>query len=178
MLPPKLLMRYGFWMGWVGLALGFAACKGASHAPAATAFDAAAYMPVYPPLPASAPAGLVVTPAPALSPRGPVTQARNAQVQAWLDTVAARNAKVELARGFRIQVYAGADRAAAMHAKETLYRRYPELEPYLAYTQPSFRLVCGDFLSRTEAQLAARRLTKHFSDPLIVPAQVRLKRDL
>jgi hypothetical protein len=62
-----------------------------------------------------------------------------------------------------------------MEAKEALYRLLTGTEVYMTYTAPSFRLVCGDYLSRIEAQLAARALAHHFAAPLIVAAQVRLR---
>ena len=132
----------------------------------------------------AAPAEVVTTPTaeapkPAAKPkvqvRPPVLHARNTAVSHWLDTVAARNKKIKLAKGYRIQVYAGQDRATAMAAKEALYRHYPTTEAYMTYTPPSFRLVCGDYLSRLEALMAARALAEHFPAPLIIPAQVRLR---
>ncbi len=108
-------------------------------------------------------------------PRPAVVHARNLAVAAWLDTVAARNAKVRLAKGYRIQIYTGPDRAKAMAAKETLYRNHPELQVYLTYQAPNFRLVCGDFLSRLQAQLAVRTLSADFSNPLLVEGQIRLR---
>ena len=109
------------------------------------------------------------------SPRPAVVHARNLAVAAWLDTIAARNAKVRLAKGYRIQIYTGPDRAKAMAAKESLYRNHPGLQVYLTYQAPNFRLVCGDFLSRLQAQLAIRSLSADFSNPLLVEAQVRLR---
>ena len=150
-------------------------CATAGKQPAGTAFDAASYLPSYPPLPAPKP--VAAAPAPVqVAPRPAITQAQNPRVEQWLDTVAARNAKIRLARGYRVQVYVGQDRATAMTTKETLYRHYPGTEVYMAYDAPSFRITCGDYLSRLEAQLAARRLTRHFANPLLVQAQVRLLR--
>lgn len=158
-----------------GAALILGGCATAGKQPASTAFDAASYLPGYPPLPDPKPVAAVPAPVQE-SPRPPITQAQNARVELWLDTLAARNGKIRLARGYRVQVYVGQDRATAMATKEALYRHYPGTEVYMAYDAPSFRITCGDYLSRLEAQLAARRLTRHFANPLLVQTQVRLLR--
>lgn len=160
----------------LGAAVGLLGGCATAHKQSATAaFDAASYLPSYPPLPAAKP--MAAAPAPVqVAPRPAVMQAQNLRVEQWLDTVAARNGKIRLARGYRVQVYVGQDRATAMATKETLYRHYPGTEVYMAYDAPSFRITCGDYLSRLEAQLAARRLTRHFANPLLVQGQVRLLR--
>lgn len=151
-------------------------CAGAGKKPATAAFDAASYLPTYPPLPAKAATTPASPPPVEALRRAPVAQVQNQRVETWLDTVAARNGKIRLARGYRVQVYVGQDRATAMATKETLYRHYPGTEVYMAYDAPSFRITCGDYLSRLEAQLAARRLTRHFANPLLVQGQVRILR--
>jgi hypothetical protein len=127
------------------------------------------YLPIYPPLP-EAPAPIKAQPA----PQAPTSS--NPHVHAWLDTIAARNRKLTWTQGYRVQVYTGQDRAAAFAAKEALYRHYPQWEVYLTYTPPSFRLVCGDFMTRLEALLAAKTLAQRFPTPLVQPAKVRIGR--
>jgi|GEM_PF-5602965 len=127
------------------------------------------YLQVYPAIPAADP---LAEPAPVPT----AAHARNGYVRHWLDTVAARNQKIKFAPGYRIQVYLGQDRAAAMAAKETLYRNFAAYQIYLTYTSPNFKIVCGDFLARIQALQAAQQLTKFFKAPLVQPAQVRIRK--
>ncbi|HEY8399143.1 MAG TPA: SPOR domain-containing protein [Flavihumibacter sp.] len=64
--------------------------------------------------------------------------------------------------GFRIQVINTTDRNAAIQAKSTVYRKFPELKAYLLYQAPYFRLRVGNFEDRQKAESYQRQLSKEF----------------
>lgn len=54
-------------------------------------------------------------------------------------------------RGYRIQIYYGIDRNAAIQRKTDFMRRFPGVRTDMAYTQPQYRVKVGDFASREDA---------------------------
>lgn len=65
--------------------------------------------------------------------------------------------------GFRVQIYTGTSRDGAYAAQSRFRRIHPEINTYVSYTQPNYRVKVGDFRSRSEAQAMMRALTKDFN---------------
>ncbi len=86
------------------------------------------------------------TPAPA------ATISVNRQLDAVLDTLAEQNRSIRYAPGFRIQVYVGTQRQEVDAMKALIAQNFPELNPYLSYNQPTYKLKVGDFMRRIDAE--------------------------
>lgn len=129
--------------------------------------DLSSVRPVYSP----APTGSTAPPRPAASAPAPSAPARpevrkpttrpagpaealhiNRRLDLVLDTIASQNRSVRYAPGFRVQVYVGNQRREADAAKLLIYQKFPELSPYLSYTQPTYKLKVGDFMRRMDAE--------------------------
>jgi hypothetical protein len=54
--------------------------------------------------------------------------------------------------GYRVQVFFGADRKEAYDQQAKFKDLYPELNTYVSYTQPNYKVRAGDFRTRAEAQ--------------------------
>jgi len=54
--------------------------------------------------------------------------------------------------GYRVQVFFGADRKEAYNQQAKFKNLYPDLNTYLSYIQPNYKVRVGDFRSRAEAQ--------------------------
>src|SRR5690349_18681858 len=54
--------------------------------------------------------------------------------------------------GYRIQIYFGSNRQKASELKQDITQKHPELNSYLSYQQPNFKVRVGDFRTRLEAQ--------------------------
>src|SRR6202167_4167873 len=54
--------------------------------------------------------------------------------------------------GFRILVITSNDRNKVFNAKAQLYEQYPELQPYIMYQAPNYKLKVGNFKNSEEAQ--------------------------
>ena len=94
---------------------------------------------------------------------------------AWLDSVRKANLSIKYARGYRVQVYSGPDRALANKAKETVYRQLDGQEVYLTYRQPDFKVHVGNYLNRLEGTIYQQKLAKYFSNTLLIPEEVLLR---
>ncbi|KIC89264.1 SPOR domain-containing protein [Flavihumibacter sp. ZG627] len=89
------------------------------------------------------------------------------QKQVEINEYTTRNAR-RTAKGFRIQVINTTDRNAAIEAKTTVYRLYPELKAYLLYQSPYFRLRVGNFETRDEAENYQRQLAREFKQNVYI----------
>ncbi len=72
-------------------------------------------------------------------------------------------------KGFRVQIYAGNDRAAATRTKLDFMRRFPGVRTYMTYAAPQFRVKVGDFSTRADAQRLASQVSGLYRPVMIVP---------
>ena len=54
--------------------------------------------------------------------------------------------------GYRIQIYFGGIRQKASEVKLDFNSRFPDIQAYLSYQQPNFKVRIGDYRNRFEAQ--------------------------
>jgi hypothetical protein len=78
-------------------------------------------------------------------------------------------------KGFRIIIYNGPDRNAAMLAKNNFTRAFPGVASYVSYNVPSYKIKVGNFESRNEASAFMRKVNKAFPTAFIVPDIVTIK---
>ena len=69
--------------------------------------------------------------------------------------------------GYRVQVFFGNDRKIAYFQQAKFKALYPELNAYVTYTQPNYRVKVGDFRTRTEAQQIIAKLRPDFPNLFI-----------
>jgi len=69
-----------------------------------------------------------------------------------LNKLASSNGTPILVSGYRVQVFFGTNRKEAYNEQARFKSIYPELNTYLSYTQPNYRVKVGDFRTRAEAQ--------------------------
>ena len=72
-----------------------------------------------------------------------------------------------LVYGYRVQVFFGNDRKTAYFQQAKFKALYPELNAYVTYTQPNYRVKVGDFRTRTEAQQIIAKLRPDFPNLFI-----------
>ncbi len=68
------------------------------------------------------------------------------------------------ARGFRVQVFLGSNRNEAYAEQARFKRLYPDIDTYITYEEPNYRVKVGDFRSRAEAQRLMEGLKHQFSN--------------
>ncbi len=152
--------------------------------------DLAAVRPVYSPLPANSafPATTKPVPVPTRTdvrkpvssrPTGPVEALHiNRRLDLVLDTIASKNRSVRYAPGFRVQVYVGNQRREADAAKLLVYQNFPELSPYLSYSQPTYKLKVGDFMRRLDAERYYASIRQFIASAQLQADKVDVRRSL
>ncbi len=102
----------------------------------------------------------------------------NRKLDAVVDTIASKNRAVRFASGYRIQIYVGNTRKEADDARLYTYQTFPELNPYLVYTQPTYRVRIGDFMTRLEAERYLQEIRNRYESAVILAEKIELKKSL
>lgn len=77
------------------------------------------------------------------------------------------SAKRTTANGFRVQIFLGSSRSEAYAEQARFKRFYKDVETYVSYAEPNYRVKVGDFRTRSEAQRVAEGLKSQFSNVFI-----------
>jgi len=75
-------------------------------------------------------------------------------------------------RGFRVQIFAGASRNQAFSEQTRFRNMYKDIDPYITYDEPNYRVKVGDFRSRSEANAFMRELRQYFSNVFVFSENV------
>lgn len=120
----------------------------------------------------------VVKEKPATTPITKIPKQVNSQVDIALDSMAVRNKSVRYSSGYRIQVFVGNDRKEVDEAKAFIYQNYPELNTYLTYSQPTYKLKAGDFTSRLDAERYFSFVKQRYSAAMIVSERIDIRKSM
>lgn len=120
------------------------------------------------------------------APKTPSTQSNSAStlkneneaVEAVLSHIRDTNKKLAEGKGYRIQVFSGNNKMDFEAAKSYLYRNFSELELYESYSQPTYRIKVGDFISIDEANRYSSDLKNKFSTVRIISDKINVKKAL
>lgn len=115
---------------------------------------------------------------PTQSTNAAVLQNENDAVEAVLLNIKDNNKKIAEGKGYRIQVFSGNNKADFESAKSFLYRNFSELELYESYSQPTYKIKVGDFISLDEANRYLADLKGKFSTVRIVSDKINVKKAL
>ena len=102
----------------------------------------------------------------------------NKKLEAALDTISKHNKSVRYINGFRIQIYVGNVRQEADGAKTFIYQTFPDLNPYVSYSQPTYRVKVGDFMYRSDAEHYLDLIREQYASAVILADRVDIKRSL
>ncbi|GLU50982.1 SPOR domain-containing protein [Dyadobacter frigoris] len=102
----------------------------------------------------------------------------NKKLQTVLDTLAQQNKAIKYISGYRIQLYVGNIRQEADNAKSYIYQLFPDLNPYVSYSQPTYRVKAGDFMYRSDAEQYLEQIRGQYSSAVILADRVEIKRSL
>jgi hypothetical protein len=81
----------------------------------------------------------------------------------------------DISPGFQVQIYLGSDRQEAYDAQNRFKSLHPEVNAYISYTEPNYKVQVGDFHARSDAQRLINELKQYFPILLIIPATVQSK---
>ena len=100
----------------------------------------------------------------------------NNKIDAILERKAEKNRAIKYANGFRIQLYVGRERKIVDDAKVYIYQTYPNINPYLTYSLPIYKLIVGDFLTKTDAERFLNQVKDSYPDAMIVAEKIDVKK--
>ncbi|MFC3200018.1 SPOR domain-containing protein [Parapedobacter deserti] len=83
-----------------------------------------------------------------------------------------KNATRTTAMGFRVQIYSGSDRSEAYAEQARFKRLYKDIDTYVSYEEPNYRVKVGDFKSRADAQELMQGLRKQFNNVFIFTEEI------
>jgi len=83
-----------------------------------------------------------------------------------------KNATRTTAMGFRVQIYSGANRSEAYAEQARFKRLYKDIDTYVSYEEPNYRVKVGDFRSRSDAQELMQGLRKQFNNVFIFTEEI------
>lgn len=70
-------------------------------------------------------------------------------------------------KGFRVQIFSGASRNDAYAIQNRFKQQYSDIESYINYDEPNYRVKVGDFRGRTEANNFMRILRAQYSNVFV-----------
>lgn len=94
---------------------------------------------------------------------GIVAGAGNAPAQPVDKSTARRTTQ----RGFRVQIYSGASRNEAYAEQARFQQLYRDIDTYISYEEPNYRVKVGDFRGRSEATRLMQSLRGQFNNVFI-----------
>ncbi|MBP5190369.1 MAG: SPOR domain-containing protein [Bacteroidales bacterium] len=80
------------------------------------------------------------------------------------------NERIRTVPGYRIQIAAlsGANsREQAFDLKRRFKEEYPEVEVYIVFTEPNFRIKVGDFTSKLDAYVFMQRIKERYPGTIV-----------
>lgn len=86
--------------------------------------------------------------------------------------LAYKKANARTAKGYRLLVMSTNKRDEAIAAKTKVYSNFPELQAYLVYQTPYFKLKAGNFRTREEAKEYQKILSAHFPKGVLVISDI------
>lgn len=81
---------------------------------------------------------------------------------------------IHSAKGYRVIIYSGTERAKASATKADFMKRFPGTRVYISYALPQYRVKVGDYATRQEAQEFYRQLSSLYSPCMVVPDIVEI----
>lgn len=102
----------------------------------------------------------------------------NRQLDDATDAIAEKNKAFRYAAGYRIQIYVGNVRQEADNARLFTYQTFPELNPYLTYSPPTYRIRIGDFMTRMDAERYLQPIKQQYPSAVIIADRIELKKSL
>lgn len=90
------------------------------------------------------------------------------------------NQKISGVPGFRIRIFSQSGQVARQNANQVrgeFLKRYPDMDGYLTYDAPNFKVYVGDFRTRSEALKFHKRLSRDFPNAFIVADRINLPKE-
>ncbi len=97
------------------------------------------------------------------------------QIREMLEQHIRQNKKNNFTNGYRLQIYFGSGlnaRSQATKARKDFLSAHPDIKAYLIYKSPDFKVVVGDFRTKSEALKLQKSLIYQFPNAFIVADEI------
>ncbi len=87
------------------------------------------------------------------------------------------NKKQDGIQGYRIRIFSQSGQTARQNAntaRAEFFNKYPDVETYLDWDPPNFRVYIGDFRTRSEALKMQREINRDYPNSFIVSSRISL----
>jgi hypothetical protein len=98
----------------------------------------------------------------------------NLFLDSLIEKVKETNSIHKTIKGYRIQLFSGTERNNANEVKTRFLKLYPQLNAYLLYNQPYYKIRVGDFRTRLDAEVAYQKIKNVFDECIIVSDNIAL----
>ena len=100
------------------------------------------------------------------------------KVESVIEKIIEKNKNYNNGQGFRIQVFSGNSRTDFENARSYLVRGFPQLEIYESYSQPTYKIKAGDFITHYDAEKYLGTMKQRFGTARIVNDKIDIKKAL
>lgn len=70
-------------------------------------------------------------------------------------------------KGFRVQIYSGSNRSEAYSIQARFKNQYSDMDTYITYAEPNYRVKVGDFRSRSQANEFMRTIRSQYKSVFV-----------
>lgn len=99
----------------------------------------------------------------------------SSQIKELLERHVRQNKKNNFTNGYRLQIYFGSGlnaRTQATKVRTDFLSNHSDIKAYLIYKSPDFKVVVGDFRTKSEALKLQKSLTYQFPNAFIVADEI------
>lgn len=97
------------------------------------------------------------------------------QIKELLERHVIQNRKNNFINGYRLQIYFGSGsnaRSQATKVRNDFLSAHPDIKTYLIYKSPDFKVLVGNFRTKSEALKLQKSLIYKYPDAFIVPDEI------
>jgi hypothetical protein len=111
------------------------------------------------------------------SPDGRLVVNQDERINELINRHISINKQREGIPGYRIRIFSESGQGArprATDARANFFNNYPDIETYLVYDAPNFKVYVGDFRTRSEALKTQRKISRDYPYSFIISDRINL----
>ncbi len=109
------------------------------------------------------------------SSAGQVYVNQNPDLQMIINNHISLNKNKYILKGWRVQIYLGSgqnSKTKANSRKTNFLSRYPNVNAYMVYDSPYFKIHVGNFRTKFEAEAFKKKISNYFSNSWIIESEI------
>jgi hypothetical protein len=104
--------------------------------------------------------------------KGSIEINTDSNIRRLLDTYAQLLLEYPGMNGYRIQIFfdsGNSSKQAAMSAKRTFETRFPDVETYISFEEPNYKIRVGNFRTKLDAEGCLKKIASMYPNAFVVP---------